>query len=201
VLTNPYALTDIKDGPKQRFINKAQPDSVTEAWVAPFVMASINSKIVIRSAQLTNQDMAKFKYNEGVLTGKGKKGKRSAKLISLGMTLLMIGIAIPPTRWLLERFVLPKPGEGPSESKQKNGFFVINFYGKTENGEAITCKVTGDEDPGYGSTSKMLSQAALSLAFDLPEGQLGGFWTPASSLGDTLINRLSKHAGLTFEVL
>jgi short subunit dehydrogenase-like uncharacterized protein len=200
VLMNPYALCDKNHKVKQRFINKAQPDPVSGGWVAPFVMATINSKIVMRSAQLNQMDMAKFKYNEGMLTGRGNKGKRRAKLLAFMMNLLMIGVAFAPTRWLLEQTLLPKPGQGPSELKQKNGFFIIRVYGKTEQDQTLAIEVTGDEDPGYGSTSKMLSQAALCLAFDLQKDQPGGFWTPASLLGDTLINRLFTHAGLTFKI-
>ena len=200
VLMNPYALCDKNYGVKQRFINKAQSDSASGGWVAPFVMASINSKVVMRSAQLNQMDMTQFKYNEGMLTGRGNKGKRRAKLLSFMMNLLMIGVAIAPTRWLLEQTLLPKPGQGPSELKQKNGFFVIRVYGKTEQNQSLVIEVTGDEDPGYGSTSKMLTQAALCLAFDLQKDQVGGFWTPASLLGDTLIKRLTTHAGFTFKI-
>jgi short subunit dehydrogenase-like uncharacterized protein len=200
VLMNPYALCDENANVKQRFINKAQLDPVSGGWVAPFMMASINSKIVMRSAQLNQMDMTKFKYNEGMLTGRGNKGKRRAKLTSLMMNLLMLGVAMTPTRWLMEKTLLPKPGQGPSEREQENGFFVIRLYGKTEQDQSLVIEVTGDEDPGYGSTSKMLSQAALCLAFDLPKDQTGGFWTPASLLGQGLIERLIAHAGFTFKI-
>jgi short subunit dehydrogenase-like uncharacterized protein len=46
----------------------------------------------------------------------------------------------------------------------------------------------------------MLSQAALCLAKDIPDVQ-GGFWTPASALGDALIHRLGKHAGVFIKEL
>ena len=62
--------------------------------------------------------------------------------------------------------------------------------------------MTGDADPGYGSTGKMLGQAAACLARDVDRTALpGGFWTPATALGDRLIERLTASAGLTFEVL
>jgi short subunit dehydrogenase-like uncharacterized protein len=113
----------------------------------------------------------------------------------------MIGLAVPPIRWLLETVVLPKPGEGPSEKAQLEGMFDIVFHGSTAKGETIRCRVTGDRDPGYGSTAKMLSQAAACLAKDVPKAVPGGFWTPATILGDKLIARLEAHAGLTFEIL
>jgi short subunit dehydrogenase-like uncharacterized protein len=96
---------------------------------------------------------------------------------------------------------LPKPGEGPSEKAQLEGNFDIVFLGSTSTGETIRCRVTGDRDPGYGSTAKMLSQAAACLAKDVPDDVPGGFWTPATILGDKLIKRLEAHAGLRFEKL
>jgi short subunit dehydrogenase-like uncharacterized protein len=124
-----------------------------------------------------------------------------ARATSWGVNALMIGLAVPPIRWLLENFVLPKPGEGPSEKAQLEGGFDIVFLGSTAQGETIRCRVTGDRDPGYGSTAKMLSQAAACLAKDVPDTVAGGFWTPATILGDRLIDRLKAHAGLTFEKL
>ncbi len=59
--------------------------------------------------------------------------------------------------------------------------------------------ITGDQDPGYGSTSKMISETALCLAVDEITIQ-GGFWTPASALGEKLLKRLEQNAGLRFKV-
>jgi short subunit dehydrogenase-like uncharacterized protein len=59
--------------------------------------------------------------------------------------------------------------------------------------------VQGDRDPGYGSTSKMLAEAAICLLKN-PELASGGIWTPAAAMGDTLIERLQEHAGLTFQI-
>jgi short subunit dehydrogenase-like uncharacterized protein len=118
-----------------------------------------------------------------------------------GVNALMIGLAIPPIRWLLETMVLPKPGEGPSEKAQLEGGFELVFRGVTAKGETVACRVTGDRDPGYGSTAKMLAQAAACLAKDVPSDVAGGFWTTASIFGDRLVDRLKAHAGLTFDRL
>jgi short subunit dehydrogenase-like uncharacterized protein len=177
-------------------------DNVYGGWIAPFVMAGINTRIVHRSNALSHNSYgAEFTYEEAVATGQGAKGKRMARATSWGVNALMIGLAVPPIRWLLESFVLPKPGEGPTEKAQLEGGFDIVFLGSTAHGETIRCRVTGDRDPGYGSTAKMLSQAAACLAKDVPDTVAGGFWTPATILGDRLIDRLKAHAGLTFEKL
>ena len=177
-------------------------DNVYGGWIAPFVMAGINTRIVHRSNALSHNSYgAEFTYEEAVATGQGGKGKRMARATSWGVNALMIGLAVPPIRWLLESFVLPKPGEGPTEKAQLEGGFDIVFLGSTAQGENIRCRVTGDRDPGYGSTAKMLSQASACLAKDVPDTVAGGFWTPATILGDRLIDRLKAHAGLTFEKL
>jgi short subunit dehydrogenase-like uncharacterized protein len=177
-------------------------DNAYGGWIAPFVMAGINTRIVHRSNALSHNNYgAEFTYEEAVATGQGAKGKRMARATCWGVNAPMIGLAVPPIRWLLENFVLPKPGEGPSEKAQLEGGFDIVFLGSTAQGETIRCRVTGDRDPGYGSTAKMLSQAAACLAKDVPDTVAGGFWTPATILGDRLIDRLKAHAGLTFEKL
>jgi short subunit dehydrogenase-like uncharacterized protein len=105
--------------------------------------------------------------------------------------------SVGPVRKVLGKF-LPEPGEGPSPEAQRAGFFDIRFHGTTASGDTIITKVTGDRDPGYGSTSKMLGEAALALS---GSDVVGGFWTPATALGAPYIDALVQHAGLTFEVL
>jgi short subunit dehydrogenase-like uncharacterized protein len=177
-------------------------DNVYGGWIAPFVMAGINTRVVHRSNALSgNSYGTEFTYEEAVATGQGANGKWKARATTWGVNALMIGLAVPPIRWLLETAVLPKPGEGPSEEAQLKGGFDLIFRGSTAKGETIGCRVTGDRDPGYGSTAKMLAQAATCLAKDVPDDVAGGFWTPATILGDKLVERLKAHAGLTFEKL
>lgn len=202
-LKDPYSLC-----PQNHIFSIAQPDvkiaydAAAGGWIAPFIMAGINARVVHRSNALSNNSYGvAFTYEEAVVTGQGGSGKWKAQAAHWGVNALMIGLAVPPTRWLLETVVLPKPGEGPSEKAQREGRFEIIFHGSTAKGETIRCRVTGDRDPGYGSTAKMLSQAAACLAKDVPDDVPGGFWTPATILGDKLIERLEAHAGLTFEKL
>jgi short subunit dehydrogenase-like uncharacterized protein len=113
----------------------------------------------------------------------------------------MRAMALGPTRELARRF-LPKPGEGPSQKQREAGYYEIFFHGvhPEEPGKDYRLKVTGDMDPGYGSTSKMLAEAAICLACDeLSVG--GGFWTPASAMDGALLQRLQDNAGLSFEIV
>ena len=114
----------------------------------------------------------------------------------------MVAGALPPARWALERFVLPGPGEGPSAEAQRKRLLRPALPRPHRRRRELRVKVTGDRDPGYGSTAKMLGQAGACLALDFAEsGRGGGFWTPATMFGDRLIDRLVDHAGLTFEVI
>ncbi len=203
-LANPYSICPPDHGftTRQHNVKVAEYDADFDAWTGPFVMAAINTRIVHRSNALTDSGYGKkFHYDEALLTGPGLKGRLSALGIAGGMGGFMAAAAIPPTRWVLQKFILPKAGEGPSEEAQILGGYDLRFIGETADGDSLRVKVTGDRDPGYGSTAKMLSQAAACLALDITKNEKpGGFWTPATIFEDRLIERLRAHAGLTFEV-
>ena len=189
---------------RQPRLGGARYDPDCGAWIAPFVMGAINTRVVLRSHALLGEPWgAGFTYEEAVLTGRGLRGHLGALGMSTGLAGFMLAGAFAPTRWMLERWVLPAPGAGPDAEARRTGYFDLRFFGTTADGRALRVKVTGDRDPGYGSTAKMLSQAAASLALDhgATRGGGGGFWTPASLLGMRLIERLRAHAGLAFEVL
>ncbi|MBL4799041.1 MAG: saccharopine dehydrogenase NADP-binding domain-containing protein [Oleispira sp.] len=205
-LVNPYLICPENHGNKIRQFDTRKPtfDSNFNAWTAPFIMAAINTRVVFRSNALTgNIYGANFKYDEAMLTGKGFKGRLMATAIVAGIGAFFVGAALKPTRWVLENYVLPKPGEGPTPKEQVEGYYDIRFVGKTPSGKEIRSKVVGQGDPGYGSTSQMLGQVGACLALDneLLKNKEGGFWTTSTLLGDRLIERLEKDAQLKFEVL
>lgn len=201
-LANPYLLNDDDNRPnvRQENVNLPQWDAENERWVAPFIMASINTRIVHRSNQLRDYQYGRdFKYDEAMWLPAGLKGR----LMSYGMTAGIAGFAasmmFKPSRDLLNEHVLPKSGDGPSKSEQENGYFDIRFFGHTNNNQEVLTKVTGDKDPGYGSTCQMLAQSALCLLQDISKQEVeGGFWTPAAAMGEALIERLQDHAGIEF---
>lgn len=206
---NPYLLCPQEHGfsARQRTESYYYSDAL-KAWCAPFVMAAINTKVVHRSNALQqNKYGQSFRYSEYTMTGNGSAGRMRAMGMTGGMAGFMTMLAISPTRKLLEKFALPKPGEGPSPEIQRSGYFDLRIAGTTSNGQVVTAKVTGDRDPGYGSTAKMLSESALCL-LDLHRNNSAqensaptGFWTPSSLLGDQLLTRLENNAGLSFSIL
>jgi short subunit dehydrogenase-like uncharacterized protein len=200
VLGNPYAIAPKgeREGPRQPNVTLPQHDDGLDSWLAPFVMASTNTRVVFRTHALLGHPWGDdFTYGEAMMMGDGFGGRAKAMSLSGAMGGFMGAAAVSPMRKVMGRF-LPEPGEGPTPEAQEAGFFDIRFHGTTASGAEIMTKVTGDRDPGYGSTSKMLGESALSL---LDSEVAGGFWTPATALGDDLIGRLVEHAGVTFEVL
>jgi len=205
IASNPFALCppDLRKGPRQPYVKGPAFDEGLDSWLAPFVMAAINTRIVHRSHALQGRPWGdEFQYDESMMTGRGFSGRRRAWSWSAALGAFALGSSFGPTRSLLKKRFLPKPGEGPSPEDQEKGFFRLLFDGHTADGQRLQVRVTGDRDPGYGSTSKMLGEAAASLAKDLPKDALpGGFWTPSTALAEVLKPRLEEHAGLTFEVV
>lgn len=202
-LANPFSICppDHRSKVRQPSLKGAEFDKTFNVWLAPFVMGAINTRVVHRSNAMQSARYGmEFTYDEAMMTGTGSKGRLTAYGITAALAGFMTASAIKPTRWLVEKFV-PQPGEGPSPEAQKAGFYDMRFVGRTQDGKTMITKVTGDADPGYGSTSKMLGEAGMCLAFDMPADQPGGFWTPASVLNSNLMERLTSKAGLTFDVV
>lgn len=133
------------------------------------------------------------------MTGDGPAGWAKGAAMTAALGGLVVGASYRISRRLLQKFVLPEPGEGPDPEMQQEGFFNLVQIGVLPDGESIRSRITGDQDPGYGSTSKMLSECAVCLAKDdIDVG--GGLWTPASSMAEPLLKRLRENAGLTFEI-
>ena len=201
LLNNPYGLNpkDKMEGLDKKDLRKIIFDKESNSWIYPFIMAGINTKIVRRSNALSNFQYGKdFKYEEAMMSGKGISG--FLKAILAIFPLAMIGLN--PNSFLkkIVNSFMPKPGEGPGVKKRKNGFYNLRFYVTIDEKRKAFAKVIGDSDPGYGSTSKMLAESALCLAFDkLPENY--GVITPSFSMGEKLLTRLNENAGLKFELI
>jgi short subunit dehydrogenase-like uncharacterized protein len=185
LLADPFALTPGFSGPSQPNTLLPHFDPTVGAWVAPFIMAPINTKNVHRTNFLRGHAYGtNFLYDEMIVAGLGDIGKAAAEIIA----------KFNP----VSRDKGPKPGEGPTREERESGFYDILFVAEGDGKDELRLAVKGDRDPGYGSTSKMISEAALCLAREAPEQ--GGFWTPGALLGEPLVKRLTKRAGLTFEM-
>jgi short subunit dehydrogenase-like uncharacterized protein len=207
VLGNPYSLNPSEQmhGPDGSDPSSVRFDRDLERWTGPFVMAAVNSRIVRRSNALLDFAYGpELRYSEAMSTRKGLGGWWRAQKLRWGIGLFML-LAMPrPTRRLLQRRFLPRPGQGPDRKQVESGCFQMLLVGQAvgSEGEArrLLGVVEGQRDPGYGETAKMLGESALCLALDrshLPEN--AGVLTPASAMGSALVRRL-RRAGMTLEV-
>ena len=202
-LADPYALSPDRDAEpklgKEADLRGAEYSEELGTWFGPFVMAQVNTRVVRRSNAL--QDWAygrSFRYREVMAFGSGVAGRAKALGLGGGMAALTAGLALPPSRFVLDR-VLPDPGAGPKEELVRKGFYVIEIHARAPAGERWTCRVEAQGDPGYGATSVMLGESALALGLDgdkLPDR--AGVLTPATGIGLVLADRL-RAAGQTFE--
>lgn len=185
-LMSPFALTPGFEGAQQPTGHKSYEDADFGLWVAPFFMATINTKNIHRSNMLMDYPYGKrFTYEEMMFTGKGEKGAALAEQVAK----TDIGAMSANL----------KPGDGPSKEERENGSYDLMFTGVSESGERLIAGVKGDRDPGYGSTSKIITECAICLleeARDTPAGVL----TPAPAFGHSIIDRLRAKAGLSFIV-
>jgi short subunit dehydrogenase-like uncharacterized protein len=187
ILNDHFALTPGFKGAKQPKGNKPVFDEEMQSWTAPFTMALINTRNVHRSNMLMGFPYGQeFVYDEMVLTGPGEKGEANAKKV-MAANNEKTG---PNAR---------KPGEGPSKEEQENGLYDLLYVAVAPDGREVRISVKGDRDPGYGSTSKIISECAICLVRDTPDVP-AGFWTPGAAMQHKLIRRLSENAGLTFAV-
>jgi short subunit dehydrogenase-like uncharacterized protein len=204
VLGDPYALSPDRaaepDLGREGDLRGAEYSSELRTWLGPFVMAQVNTRVVRRSNALQQWAYGRrFRYREVMAFGDGAGGRLRALGMAGALGGLMAGMAIPPTRLVLDR-VLPDPGQGPKEELVRNGSFDIEIHARTPSGERWICHVAAKGDPGYGATSVMLGESALCLALDgntLP--QRAGVLTPATAMGSIVADRL-RAAGQTFEV-
>jgi short subunit dehydrogenase-like uncharacterized protein len=203
LMVDPYALSpkrdaepDLGDERDQRGV-KRDPD--TGAWLAPFVMAAINTRVVRRSNSLQDWDYGrKFKYREVMAFRNNPAAPAIATAVTAGLGGVMAGLSFGPTRAVLEK-VLPSQGEGPSEKARESGYFKVEIHTRTSSGARYVCTVSAQGDPGYKATAVMIGEAGLCLALDgdaLPSR--AGVLTPATAMGMPLVERL-RAADFTFE--
>lgn len=186
LMVDPFALAPGFEGPHQPNGMVPYHDEAVDAWVAPFMMAVINTKNVHRTNFLLGHPYgADFQYDEmTVVPGLGEIGKAAAEALA----------KFNP----MASDKGPAPGEGPSKEERETGFYEVAAIAEMPDGARVTATVSGDRDPGYGSTSKMIAESALCLVDDV-QGD-GGIWTPVALMAEPLKARLAAHAGLGFKV-
>ena len=171
------------------------------AWLGPFMMSTINTRVVRRSAALLGYALG-YRYQEYLRLGKGPVAALAATSLSVGSFASQAALRWSPIRLLAQKLA-PPPGAGPSEASMDGGSFRCQWVGHSASGKMVRGLIADQGDPGNRATTKMLCESALALALqrdELPGGrQFGGLLTPASGLGDVLVQRL-RTAGMTLQV-
>jgi short subunit dehydrogenase-like uncharacterized protein len=201
---DPYALSPDResdpDGKDERDSMAIGRDPETGDFLAPFVMAAVNTRVVRRSNALLDRAYGKdLRYREVMKAGGGPLGAVKAGAVVGGLGGLVAGLAFPPTRMVLDR-ILPDPGEGPSEQSREKGLFRMETTTTTSSGRRFRCRIEASGDPGYKATAVMLGESGLCLALDSDRTpETAGVLTPATAMGEVLTDRL-RAAGHTYEV-
>ena len=181
-------------------------DADFDAWVGPFVMGPVNTRVVRRTAALMKARGdsaygAHFHFQEYLRFGRGPLAAAAAAGISVGMGMGQAAMRLKSGR-AFARAVAAAPGEGPSQRTMDGGSFRCDLVGKTASGKVTRGRIAGDGDPGNRATTKFVCESALALATQqpaLPGGARGGgVLTPASGLGKVLAQRLVA-VGITVE--
>ena len=209
-VNNPFLLNPPQEHSLEEIKHNQDPDSPQYdadigTWVAPFFMGPINTRVVRRSSALFDQWEQSygpdFAYQE-YLKFDSPLALPQATATSVGMTLFGGALQIEPLRQFLQSF-LPQPGSGPSEKTMDEGWFRCELLGFGNEGQKVEGLIYDQGDPGNRATVKLLCESALSLALnedELPGGaSRGGILTPATGLGDILLQRL-RRAGMQLEV-
>ncbi len=185
ILQSPFGLTPGFEGPNQPLGLIPEYEESVGKWAAPFIMATINTKNVHRTNFLLGHPYGEdFKYDEMMLTSAGELGQKAAHAVG---EMLKNPFGAKP----------PKPGEGPTPEERENGFYDVLFIAEYPDGRTLRYGVKGRYDPGYGSTSRMLSETGIALLDCAARGAVG---TPGALLGEALVKRLEDHAEITFGV-
>ena len=204
LLKSPFSLNpreSLKNNTWQPILKSVKWDDDIQRWLCPFIMAGFNSRIVMRTNAITDYRYGiDFKYSEVSSYKKGLSGFLKAVVMFIGLVLIQISLKVRPLLWFLRKFFLPSPGEGPSKEIRDNGFFELEIIGSMDNIKKIRLTVTGEGDPGYSATAKMITESALSILLDQDRiPKVSGVLTPAAGIGVVLAERLNDK-GFNFSI-
>jgi short subunit dehydrogenase-like uncharacterized protein len=203
VLADPYSLSPDRAGEAdlgpQPDVFVPHIDPLVGEWVAPFVMAPYNTRIVRRSNALSGWEYGRWlRYREVMAFGRSPAGALAAGGLTAALVAGTAALAWRPTRSVAQR-ILPAPGQGPSDATMQRGWFSSALTARSEQGATVTARIAGRGDPGYRATARMLGEAVLGLALDAPAlPDAAGVLTPATAIGHRLVERL-RAAGMTLE--
>lgn len=184
IFADPYALTLEPGAIHQPQTTGPEWDGRLGAWIAPSVMAFINSKVVHAHNKLLGYPYGRdFIYHEAAFMGAGPRGRERAER----QTAILRTFAADA----------PLPGEGPPREDCLRSAWSSFLVGRMTDGRSLTLDIEGRYDAGYASTARMIAETGMALLHS--EGR-GGLGFPGVHLGEALINRLRQHAEVRFAI-
>ncbi|KIO28863.1 hypothetical protein M407DRAFT_21940 [Tulasnella calospora MUT 4182] len=158
-----------------------------------------------RDSAATTPEMpygSRFEYEEFLECGNYLVAILGSFAIGLFFGLMAISSAF---RWFVQHFLLYKPGSGPDERKFGEGWLRLTNVTSSdeEKPRAVKSVIRGKGEPGYFLTSVMVGEIALALLPPNRErltalAKKGGVLTPASALGQELVERLKRTGRFEF---
>jgi hypothetical protein len=186
--------------PNQSYVSFC-PDKVMKsygtlnlAWVSPFFMAFVNGDVVKRSISLRASGNFAVTNWEWMLLSDFK----TAFAVCVGHCIVFTALLNPISESFLRKFVLLKPGQGPSKKVTEKGYLCVHGAGAGSKGNMAESAMYFLFDVGCHETAWCLVASGLCLALDrgkLPV-QLVGFYTPFTGMGNALLDRLSQTGTL-----
>ena len=175
----------------ERIVGKG---SCSQKWLAPFLMTIVNGEVVKRSIALKGKGNTSVTYREGMMFDDFKTAFVNTFGLYMGLTALLN----PVSGTLVRKFVIPKPGQGPSMKAMEKGYLCVHGIGTGSKGNIVESAMYFPRDVGYRETGRILVESGLCLALDSPKlpAQTGGFFTPSTGMGNILLDRLCKTGTL-----
>jgi short subunit dehydrogenase-like uncharacterized protein len=192
VLADPYGLDPDRNGQPRVRDNTVGWSRELRRLTVPFLMASVNTRVVRRGHALAGRPWGDdFIYREVM----APRSAATAMIVLAGMAGVAAALKRPRLRAMLQRRAT-QPGDGPSPETRARGHWKVRFIARRDDEKLEYVVADPHGDPGYASTSKMLGESALCLAYD-PLESCGGLLTPSVAMNGALLARL-RAAGLTF---
>ena len=171
-------------------------------WTSGYVMALYNTRCVRRSNALLEWAYGRrFRYTETLIMGSFPGAALAGAMFNAGIaTASRFGghyLRLLPAG-LVDRMT---PAAGTGNDMGSRGHYRVETYATTTTGRRYRATIAQSADPGYSATAVLAGESALALILDrdrLPDRH--GVLTPASAMGDVLLDRLPA-AGVTFETV
>jgi short subunit dehydrogenase-like uncharacterized protein len=157
-MSDPFLLNPEGSRPDQEWRHRDPVgphfDPDFSAWLGPFMMSTINTRVVRRSAALLGYADG-FAYQEYLRLGRGAVAAMAATGLSVGSYASQLALRLGPVRGMVQRLA-PKPGEGALQ--RQHGRWVVpvpvcGHRGQRDGGSGADSRPGGPRKSGYNQNA------------------------------------------------